>query len=142
MRTLLLVLGLLASVAAFAGQPVQCGDQYPDTEGLLSPEELEQALGAKASKDVVISEASRTPRFARPAFVGFPKSQTHVDWVTVKRLVLLGAVAEIFQTHSRTVIVVTRTGRILDTTEPQLDDVVHVARVVDPCAVFIHIATE
>ena len=142
MRTLFAILHLLFALSAIAAEPLKCGDRYPDTDGLFSHAELEQVLDAKPSTDVVISEAQNIPRFAAPKAEKPRPQPTQVEWVTVKRLILLGAVVEISQTHHRDLVVVTRTGRVLSTIEPKLDDASKVARVVDPCAIFIHMITE
>ncbi len=142
MRIPFAILGSLFAFSAVAAEPLKCGDRYPDTDGLFSGAELNQVLDAKPSTNVVISEAQNLPRFVAPKAEKPRPEPSQVEWVTVKRLILLGAVVEISQTHHRDLVVVTRTGRVLSTIEPELDDAFKVARVVDPCAVFIHMMTE
>jgi hypothetical protein len=60
-----------------------------------------------------------------------------IDWEQAKRMIWNGVVNTLMQNHSRSVVLITASGRAYRTTEPVLDDIFLVARLVDPCQKYI-----
>jgi len=54
------------------------------------------------------------------------ESRTDVSWAVAKQKILDAEVAEVFQAHSREVVLVLKDGSTLHTIEPKLDEVFQV----------------
>lgn len=65
-----------------------------------------------------------------------------VGWGEAKRLVLLGVIHTPLQWHDLVVHLVSDSGAVYRTKEPKIDEIRKVARVVDPCGLFIAHITE
>jgi hypothetical protein len=65
-----------------------------------------------------------------------------IDWQQAKRMLWNGLITTVMQTHKRSVVLVTPSGRAYRTTEPTIDDVLRAAALVDPCHKYIRFITE
>jgi hypothetical protein len=68
--------------------------------------------------------------------------EKEIEWEEAKSMILKGLVVNVGQTHSRNVQLVGTDGRRYRSIEPRIDDVLYLAREVDPKGLFIDYETE
>jgi hypothetical protein len=141
MRTAIALLCTLIPAAALAETPL-CGDTKPQHWDLFSPDELKAVLDGKPHGDPVLEEAVAIEAAARSGPIRATPSSKQLTWAQARKMVLVGAVTQIVQSHSKRVELTGRSGTIYVTREPELDAVFKIAAVVDPCHVYIRWITE
>jgi hypothetical protein len=151
MKKVALAMGLLAlvSVAVFA----ETGKEPSPSDGLVA--HLSYCLAGQ--KQEMTAEQEKALRLVHPLLAiaaekdrcrkGFWKAAatsevTEIEWEDAKRMILEGRVVQVFQAHSKYVRLLGTDGRTYRSTEPRLDDVLHLTKEVDPKSVFIVYSTE
>jgi hypothetical protein len=136
----------LLSIAPF--QPAFGAESIPTCEVEKTKQDLTQAerdaiQESNEKLDVLTSEyLLRWGPPSKPPVLPQRAPATEIDFPQARRLILNGLVTTILQTHSLDVWIVSTSGKTYQTRETILDEVVHIARMVDPCGRFINLSSE
>jgi hypothetical protein len=136
----------LLTMAPF--QPVFGAEPLPACEADKTKQDLTQAerdaiRESNEKLDVLTSEyLLRWGPPSKPPVLPQRAPAIEIDFPQARRLILNGLVTTIIQTHSLDVWIVSTSGKTYRTREAILDEVVHIARMVDPCGRFINLSSE
>jgi hypothetical protein len=131
----------LTSAVAMADAPM-CGDMKPNHDELLSSQDWRLVARGQSNGDLVLAEAAAVETRKGQDAPLLVKNTKRITWDQARKLVLLGAVSKVVQSHDLSVQLTTRLKKVYVTREPKIDDIVHLVKVVDPCQVFVHAWTE
>jgi hypothetical protein len=129
---------------------VLCDDAVPDVrcevnksvEGLTQPEKEAIRSGNRTFSPLVAELIERDRPPEKPPELPDTSRAKVIDWEQAKRMVWNGLVTTLMQSHSRSVYLITTSGRAYRTTEPAIDEIFDVAALVDPCHKYIRYIME
>lgn len=142
MRSFVVAFFSLAPISIVGAQPPLCGDKTPQHTDLLSFEQWQSVLNETPGDDPVLEEAIALEKAKYGEKPPTLEKAIRVTWDQARKLILLGAVRQTEQSHDLTVWLITGTGRIYVSREPQIDEIYRVAGIVDPCDIYIQHTTE
>jgi hypothetical protein len=110
-----------------------------DINHAVDESSCERAFAVVGDKEVHRALKKNSRRQAPTIFHPNPKK---INWELAEKIILNGQIKTIVQSHNRSVLLLTANGQGFITKEPEIDRVIDVAGIIDPCHVFIGLITE
>lgn len=128
------------------GENIVC-DNGPGTDAYfsassLSKEEEAAWLSETAPQSELMKEMASARQ--REMDAGLPNSENAIEipWNDAKRMVLLGFITKTMQGHNKVVYLESKSGKVYRASEPKIDNISAIIRIVDPCHIHVLEATE
>jgi hypothetical protein len=145
-----LLAALLVAALSLGIRPAFADEAIPNVECAIG--KSVQGLTATEQEEIRMSNGTLDPvvseyllRWGPPAAPRKPPNTNNsigIEWTQAKRMIYMGLVATVVQTHALDVWLISTSGKSYKAREPSLDEVFRSASVVDPCHRYIEFLTE